>query len=147
MAKQSISSRMDEEIIGEIERSAQKRGVPKSEILEKAAAHWLAQDVELTAIERAEAKKVIINQALDRVSSILYIECKGDLVSKTTTLIAVCSGFSVTFPLRENTKLAELSLFEVLQDIQDYDKGIFAEILPILKRFKKIYSKFTQTVL
>ncbi len=144
--KAVFGQRIDIEIIGGINRSAQKRGESVAHMTELALSQYLSNDVELTAIERANYKKKCIESALDGISSTLNIHLEGDLVSKTMTIMAVCSGFDTVFPDREDTSRAKLSLFEVLIDIKDYDKGVFNEIFPYLKKFKKLHSMYTQTV-
>lgn len=143
--KGSFSRQIDIEIIGGLERVAQKRGESVAHIAEVAFTQFLSTDVELTSLERANYKKIGIELALDSLGSVLNVPLKGDILTKTYTIMAICSGFDNIFPLRESTKIAKLSLFEILTDIRDYDKGLFEEILPQLKRFRKLHDMFRQT--
>ena len=145
--KAQFNQRIDIDIIGGIARSAQKRGETTSHMTEVALSHYLAQDIELTAYERQQYKKKVIENALNSLASGLNMQVFGDILTKTHTIMAVCSGFDTLFPLRDSTKNAKLSLFEILKDIEDYDNGLFQEIMPYLNRFKKLKVMYAQITL
>lgn len=143
--KAVFGQRIDLEIIAGIQRSAQKRGESISSITERALSQFLATDCELTAYERMQYKKIIIENSLDNIANGLNLKVFGDISAKTITILAICAGFDNIHPLRDSTKNAKLSLFEVLTDIKEYDNGLFNEILPYVKKFKKLHNMFTQT--
>lgn len=143
--KAVFGQRIDIDIIGGIQRSAQKRGESVAHITEKALASYLSDDIELTPIERANYKKIGLEMQLNSIGSMLNVRLEGDIVLKIHTLIALCAGFDTIFPLREVSKTAKLSLFEAITDLKDLDKGLFDEIIPQLKRFRKLFIMFTQT--
>lgn len=143
--KGSFSRQIDMELIGGLERAAQKRGETVTQVAETAFARYLSMDVELTSLERQNYKKKCIELSLSNIGHMLNVPLEGDILAKTHTIMAICAGFDNIFPLRDSTKIAKLSLFEVLTDIRDYDKGLFEEIIPQLKRFRKLSDMFKQT--
>lgn len=134
MSKKNATYSIDETTLGEIERISAKKGESRSDIVEKYILRGLAKELELTSLERMNAQDKVINLALDSILKLYNLELEGGVEQKINIISLVVCNFSASNPLRERNRVAQLSLFEILKDIEDYDLPLFQKISKLLTR-------------
>lgn len=127
----------DETTWGELSRVSAKRGITISDLIEGYCLRGLSKEQELTATERYFVEKRNINLTLDGIFSTFSMTVEGSLDIKIRVLVGLCTGISVQSPLRNFRKLAELSLYTVLNDIRFWDIDIYNEIMKEMSKYKR----------
>lgn len=133
---------INEETWGELARVSAAKAISISELIENYVLHGLSHEVELSGIERYTAKKRNIILGVDAILLTLNCVVNGTLQQKIDVLCALLAGISVASPLRGVKSIGELSLFEVLNDIKEWDYDLFSEIKRNMGKYRYIRNRY-----
>ena len=133
---------LNDETWGELARVAATKAISISELVEKYVLHGLSHEVELSGIERYTAKKRNIILAVDAILTTLNCVVNGTLQQKIDILCALISGISVASPLRGVKTIGELSIFEVLNEIKEWDYDLFLEIKRNMGKYRYLRNRY-----
>lgn len=138
MNKCKVCFSLDEEAVGELERIAMSKGTSKSDVLENYLLKGLTHEQELTSIERYKFFQRVLNLKLDSILALHGTTQTGTILEKFEVAFISTSLKSKTDTVTASIKISEISLFETLEDIKEWDIDIF-------DKCKKIMAKFGRT--
>lgn len=135
---------LDETTWGELERVSLQKGTSKSEIIENYINRGLAKEGELSGSERLRHADKVLNLGLDSMLISLNIEVKEGFLRKFEVLFNEIGGLSKQHSLHSRVGMMEVDSFNLLREVESYDKNLFREISKKIKgnmkkRFLNLY--------
>lgn len=135
---------LDEQTWGELVRVSLRKGISKSEVIENYVSRGLSKEGELSGHERLRHADKSLNLALDSMLFSLNIEVKEGFLRKFEVLFNEISGLSKQHSLYSRVGMMEVDCFNLLREVEGYDKNLFIEISKKLKgklkqRFLNLY--------
>ena len=133
---------LDEETWGELGRLSAKKQILISEIIELYVKKGLAHELDLTPRERYHASEQCIISSLDSHLKTFGVVVDGDLNKKFDILCSLTTGISAVSPLRHLRRIAELGIFEILEEIKSWDNDRFEDIKKDMGRFRLLRQEY-----
>jgi len=144
MTKNKICFSLDEKVVSAIERISMARAISKSEVVDVVLSKGLSKMAELTWAERTGLAEKQINLALDSLLLRFNLRMEGEIMNKFLTCLYMVRYKTTTKYEQNQAKIIELSLFELLKEIQTYDMALFNSITTIMGKIGRIRARFFQ---
>ncbi len=144
MTKTKICFSIDENVVSAIERISTARAISKSELVDVVLSKGLSKMAELTWAERTGLAEKQIHLALDSLLLRFSLRMEGEILNKYLTCLYMVRYKTTTKYEVNQAKIVELSLFELLNEIQTYDVALFDSIIKIMSKIGRIRCRFFQ---
>lgn len=143
LAKQVISFSLDENIIGTINTLSTQKGISKSGLAERLFSIGLKFDVDLTPEQRYHFGRCVF---IDRCSDILKLHSivvhEGGICDKIRLIMALGTTIGTHKNRQSRNAIYELSIFELLNDLKEFDKEIYKDSIVILNKNRNLSDKY-----
>jgi len=140
--KVNKSFRIDEQHLSRLQHAALVRGITFSDILERAIVRYLATEAELTAVERYDMLKMVIETKLDGLLYAFGLTCLKGLSDKYNTALYMLSGISRHKNDESRKGLLELSIFEITNLIWELDTILFEQCNVEMGRYGRLRERY-----
>lgn len=139
MTKNIISVSLDENLLGTIDTLSKQKGISKSGLIERFVHIGLKSDSDLTPEQRYHfARCVFVNRCSDLLRLHGIVVHEGGLDDKFTLIVALYPDFSTRKNRQSRYAIYEMSIFELLNEIKEFDKEIFQNCCKILRKNRKL---------
>jgi len=140
--KVNKSVRFEEQTLSRLQHAALVRGLNFSDIVEKACVRFLATEAELTAVERYDMLKMVIESKLDGLLYTFGLTCLKGLSDKYNTALYMLSGISRHKNDESRKGLLEVSLFEVTNLIWELDTILYEQCNVEMGRYGRLRERY-----
>jgi len=143
LTKQVMSISLDENIIGTINTLSTQKGISKSNLVERLLSVGLKTDSDLTPEQRYHfGRCVFVNRCSDVLKLHGIVEHEGGICDKFRLIVALGTSICTQKNRQSRNAIYELSIFELLNDIGEFDKEIFKECVVILNKNRNLSDKY-----
>ncbi len=143
MVKNIASFNLSEQLLGTLETLSKQKGLSKSVLVERLLVIGLKTAVELTAEQRYHFSRCVIeNKCTDmlRLSGIMvYV---GGLSDQIALICALQSDLNYKKNREIRNGIMKVSIFELLEDIKDFDKNVFDKTISEIAKYKKLRDEY-----
>ena len=131
------------EVASTISRISSQTGVPENNIVEKYLTRCISGEVELTSAERYNFRRKSINDSIDSVLRLFGIlELNDSITRKFGASLYMAQGNLRGQNREYRNGIIEASLFEILENIREWDINVWKDITSHMAHFGKIRQRY-----
>ena len=141
--KKQIRFNLGADLISTIANIAAKKGSPISDVAETYLTRGVSKEIEITSAERYNFGRIHINGSLDAVLRLFGIkDLEGGLSDKCTVIIALLREKTIQEKSNIRNGIVEVSYFEILNDIKEFDNDLYKKILVKMAKSGRIRDRY-----